>query len=112
VQFDYLGTMVAGAGTQWAFVQRSEGRCIVRDRDFGLLVPPGDTNALAAALGRLVDDPSLRSAFCSNALKAAMELNWDTQETELRDLYDDLLDPKTKNSRQKALPVEPLRAPK
>jgi glycosyltransferase involved in cell wall biosynthesis len=33
---------------------------IVRDGETGLLVPPGDARALAAALRRLADDPSLR----------------------------------------------------
>jgi glycosyltransferase involved in cell wall biosynthesis len=32
-----------------------------RDGETGLLVPPGDTSALAAALGRALDDPELRA---------------------------------------------------
>lgn len=34
VEFDYLGTRVSGSSTQWAIVQRSEKRCILRDREF------------------------------------------------------------------------------
>jgi len=34
VQFDYLGTLISGSGSQWAIVQREEGRCIIRNRDF------------------------------------------------------------------------------
>lgn len=32
VSFEYLGTSVRGASSQWAIVQRAFGRCIVRDR--------------------------------------------------------------------------------
>lgn len=33
VRFEYLGTEVAAASTQWAIVQREQGRCILRNRD-------------------------------------------------------------------------------
>jgi glycosyltransferase involved in cell wall biosynthesis len=35
-------------------------RSVVRDGDSGLIAPPGDSAALATALGRLLDGPSLR----------------------------------------------------
>jgi len=35
-------------------------REITRDGENGMLVPPGDTGALAAALGRLIEDSELR----------------------------------------------------
>ena len=34
VQFDYLGTRVPASSRQWGIVQREEGRCILRDREF------------------------------------------------------------------------------
>ena len=68
-----------------------EIRRVVEDGRFGLLVPPGDTNALAAALARLVGEPALRKQLGARALETATKLNWDTQEAKLRDLYDRLL---------------------
>ena len=32
VQFDYLGTLIEGGSSQWAIVQRQEGRCVLRNR--------------------------------------------------------------------------------
>jgi glycosyltransferase involved in cell wall biosynthesis len=40
---------------------------IVRDGDTGLLVPPGDADALAAALLSLLDDPSLAARLATRA---------------------------------------------
>jgi superfamily II DNA or RNA helicase len=34
VQFDYAGMRVAASSRQWAIVQRMEGRCLLRDRQF------------------------------------------------------------------------------
>ena len=34
VQFDYLGTLVSGSSSQWAIVQREQGRCIIRNREY------------------------------------------------------------------------------
>jgi glycosyltransferase involved in cell wall biosynthesis len=42
---------------------------IVRDRQEGLLVAPGDSAALAAALQRIVDDGDLREGLAANALR-------------------------------------------
>ncbi|MBX3440928.1 MAG: DEAD/DEAH box helicase [Planctomyces sp.] len=34
VLFDYDGATVSGSSTQWAIVQREQGRCLLRDREF------------------------------------------------------------------------------
>jgi glycosyltransferase involved in cell wall biosynthesis len=46
---------------------------IVRDRREGLLVPPGDAAALAAALDRAFRDDELRETLAANALRRADE---------------------------------------
>jgi glycosyltransferase involved in cell wall biosynthesis len=46
---------------------------IVTDRETGLLVPPGDPPALAAALLELARDPELREALGARAKKAVQE---------------------------------------
>jgi glycosyltransferase involved in cell wall biosynthesis len=48
----------------------------VRDDDTGLLVPPRDSVALATALGRILDDPSLRARLAEAAFRRVRELTW------------------------------------
>ena len=42
----------------------------------GILVEPGDANALAAALRRLWSSPEERAAFAANARETALSLSW------------------------------------
>lgn len=64
---------------------------IVRAHDCGLLVPPGDTAALASAIRRLVDDADLRERLAENARRAARVLTWESQEGRLLALYETVL---------------------
>ncbi|MDW5378859.1 glycosyltransferase family 4 protein [Halomonas sp. HP20-15] len=64
---------------------------VVRKHDLGLLVPPGDTPALASAISQLVSDPELRLWYRARAKQAAQTLNWETQEQALLDLYANVL---------------------
>lgn len=57
---------------------------LVADRENGLLVPPGDAAALAAALTRVADDPAFRARLRDGAAHSAAEcLRWDRIATAL-----------------------------
>jgi glycosyltransferase involved in cell wall biosynthesis len=45
--------------------------------DGGLLVPPDDPKALASAMAKLLDDPSLRERFSTMARRRAENFSWD-----------------------------------
>ncbi|WNV73725.1 glycosyltransferase [Geodermatophilus sp. DSM 44513] len=49
---------------------------VVRDGETGLLVPPGDVAALAAALDRLAADPVLRARLAAGARARAADYAW------------------------------------
>jgi len=68
-----------------------EIRKVVRKHDLGLLVQPGNTGELVAALQKLVADSALREHYHSNASRAAKQLNWEEQEHGLVKLYENLL---------------------
>lgn len=68
-----------------------EIRKVVETHDLGLLVQPGSTDQLRAALHKLVADSTLREYYHSNALRAAKLLNWEEQEHELVKFYKNLL---------------------
>jgi glycosyltransferase involved in cell wall biosynthesis len=60
---------------------------VVRHGVTGLLVPPGDVAALAAALDRLVADPVLRSHLAAGARSRAEEYSWPRLGARVEDLY-------------------------
>jgi glycosyltransferase involved in cell wall biosynthesis len=49
---------------------------VVRDGESALLVPPGNVEALAAALRRLYDDPALRERLGAAARQLAPQYSW------------------------------------
>ncbi len=68
-----------------------EIRKVVHQFDFGLTVPPADTDALAQAINQLVEDDDLRQRYGVNAVKGGQELNWEEQERYLVRLYRNIL---------------------
>ncbi|WP_417779020.1 glycosyltransferase family 4 protein [Stutzerimonas xanthomarina] len=68
-----------------------EIRRVVREHDLGVLVPEGDSVALAMALRDLVGDEGKRHYYAARSRKAASVLNWESQEHELLALYERVL---------------------
>ena len=65
---------------------------IVRHEDTGLLVPAGDAEALAAALGRMLDEPGLRDRLADRALAVGRdEYTWAANARRNAELYAELV---------------------
>lgn len=63
-----------------------------RDGETALLVPPGDAAALAWAIGRLLDDPGLRTRLSGAALRRAAErYSWEATARATADVYREVL---------------------
>ncbi len=60
---------------------------LVRDGEDGLMVPPGQPDALARAIIRLIEDPSLLSTFRQNALARRDEFTVCEMADRLLDVY-------------------------
>ena len=63
---------------------------IVRDGETGLLVPPADPDALAAALLRLLGDPELRARFGTAARIDVQRFSLDAYASRLTEIYREL----------------------
>jgi glycosyltransferase involved in cell wall biosynthesis len=64
---------------------------VVRDGQTGFLVPPGDADALAAALVRLLSDRALAERLGEAGREAALvHFRWETYIDKIIDLYDAL----------------------
>ncbi|NTU81015.1 MAG: glycosyltransferase family 4 protein, partial [Chloroflexales bacterium] len=66
-----------GAGLAVVASDVGEARSFVQSERSGLLVPPGDPAALAAAAIRLIDDGELRGRLAAGAQAAAASFSWD-----------------------------------
>lgn len=61
---------------------------VVRDGVDGLLVPPGDPGALAAATGRILDDPALAERLSLAGRDRAAGFEWSVVATAIRERYE------------------------
>lgn len=62
----------------------------LHDGENGIVVPPGDIDALTDALDRLVSDQSLQDRFASAGQETATHFGWDAQATEIEKHYERL----------------------
>ena len=80
------------AGLPIVATKLPEIRKVVHQFDFGITVPPADTDALAQTIQQLVDDSELRQRYGDNAIKGGLVLNWEEQERKLVSLYENILE--------------------
>lgn len=81
--FEYMATGLAVVGSKAGQVAD-----VVGDGRSGLLVPPGDAPALAAALARLIEDQALRSRLGRQAREDARQKHsWDERVAALERLF-------------------------
>ncbi len=64
---------------------------VVRHGVTGLLVPPGDVDALAAALDRLVAEPALRARLAAGARARSADYGWPALAARVAGVYDRVL---------------------
>jgi glycosyltransferase involved in cell wall biosynthesis len=64
---------------------------VVEDGWNGLLVPPGEPAALAAAICRLLDDQELWARCSENALTTAHRYSWEQGISQILDVYSEVL---------------------
>src|ERR687896_700819 len=91
---DVSGVLFAGLAFGKPMVLSDVGgfRELVEDHDAGRLVPPGDSGALAEAIGALLADPAERERLAERArVAAAGPYSWDTVAERTLRVYEEVL---------------------
>ena len=96
ISSDYEGTPLAlfeAMASGKAIVSTAVDGCreVLEDGNTGLLVPPRDPDALAAALARVADDAELRARLSRMARDASRRYDIGECVRRMEDLYDDVL---------------------
>jgi len=69
---------------------------VLTDGGEGFLVPPRDSDALAAALKRLLSDQALRKRMGRTAVKTAKKYDWDRVSAQITDYYAECMAARTR----------------
>jgi phosphatidylinositol alpha-mannosyltransferase len=80
-----LEAMAAGVPIVCSDIHGYKG--VVRRGEQALLVPPKDPDALAAAVGTLVRDPSLRARMGASGRQRAVQFSWESITAKVDDYY-------------------------
>ena len=75
---------------------------VIRHGHDGLLVPPKDEDALAAAIETLVRDPSLRARLSANGVRTADAFRWERVAAKVMDFYAEFAPRRAENRRASA----------
>jgi glycosyltransferase involved in cell wall biosynthesis len=79
-----------GAGVPVVVSDLPAIREVIRDGSNGLLVPPGDPDALAAALRKVIEDPALAEALARQARRDAEAHSWERRAEALRAVIEEV----------------------
>lgn len=75
---------------------------VIRHGHDGLLVPPKDEDALAAAIETLVRDPSLHARLSANGVRTADAFRWERVAAKVMDFYAEFAPRRAENRRARA----------
>jgi phosphatidylinositol alpha-mannosyltransferase len=62
-------------------------RAVIRRGEQGLLVPPRDVNALAAAIGQILSDPEMHARMSASARQRAVQFGWENIAAKVEEYY-------------------------